>query len=83
MFYPILLFYQASIRGLLLASLDDPYKKICTAISVAVSTIAQHDWPDDWPDLVPFLLSLISDQTKLNAGVSLLLSRPFNVSDIS
>ncbi|KAI3467172.1 hypothetical protein Pfo_023835 [Paulownia fortunei] len=58
---------KASIRGLLLASLDDPFKKICTAVSVAVSTIAQYDWPDDWPELVPFLLSLINDQTKLNA----------------
>ncbi|KAK4430148.1 Importin-9 [Sesamum alatum] len=58
---------KASIRGLLLALLDDPYKKMCTAVSVAVSTIAQYDWPDDWPELVPFLLSLINDQTKLNA----------------
>ncbi|KAL7132572.1 hypothetical protein ABFS83_12G083800 [Erythranthe nasuta] len=58
---------KASVRQLLLASLDDPYKKICTAVSVAVSTIAQYDWPDDWPDLVPFLLSLINDQSKLNA----------------
>ncbi|KAL3824041.1 hypothetical protein ACJIZ3_020070 [Penstemon smallii] len=58
---------KASIRRLLLSSLDDPYRKICTAVSVAVSTIAQYDWPDDWPDLVPFLLSLINDQTKLNA----------------
>ncbi|KAK6133997.1 hypothetical protein DH2020_032259 [Rehmannia glutinosa] len=57
---------KASIRGLLLASLDDPYKKICTAVSMAVS-IAQYDWPDDWPELVPFLLNLINDQTKLNA----------------
>ncbi|KAL2234935.1 UNVERIFIED_CONTAM: Importin-9 [Sesamum indicum] len=58
---------KASIRGLLLALLDDPYKKMCTAVSVAVSTIAQYDWPDDWPELLPFLLSLINDQTKLNA----------------
>lgn len=64
----LLLFYQVSIRGLLLASLDDPNKKICTAVSVAVSIIAQYDWPDDWPELVPFLLSLINDQTKINAG---------------
>ncbi|KAK6134049.1 hypothetical protein DH2020_032194 [Rehmannia glutinosa] len=58
---------KASIRGLLLASLDDPFKKICTAVSMAVSAIAQYDWPDDWPELVPFLLNLINDQTKLNA----------------
>ncbi|KZV50076.1 importin-9 [Dorcoceras hygrometricum] len=58
---------KASIRGILLSLLDDPHKKICTAVSVAVSTIAQYDWPDDWPDLAPFLLSLISDQSKLNA----------------
>ncbi|KAL6573639.1 hypothetical protein OROHE_002098 [Orobanche hederae] len=58
---------KASIKELLLASLDDPSKKICTAVSVAVSTIAHCDWPDDWPELVPSLLSLINDQTKLNA----------------
>ncbi|KAL8533500.1 hypothetical protein ACS0TY_009778 [Phlomoides rotata] len=40
---------------------------ISTAVSVAVSTIAQYDWPDDWPELLPFLLSLLNDQTKLNA----------------
>ncbi|KAL8538248.1 hypothetical protein ACS0TY_000285 [Phlomoides rotata] len=34
-----------SIRGLLLASLEDPHMMICTAVSVAVSTIAQYDWP--------------------------------------
>ncbi|KAL6538867.1 hypothetical protein OROMI_025193 [Orobanche minor] len=58
---------KASIKELLLASLDDPSKKICTAVSVAVSTIAHCDWPDDWPELVPSLLRLINDQTKLNA----------------
>ncbi|XP_073315982.1 uncharacterized protein [Primulina huaijiensis] len=58
---------QASIRGILLSLLDDPQKKICTAVSVAVSTIAQYDWPDFWPDLAPFLLSLINDQSKPNA----------------
>ncbi|XP_073131458.1 uncharacterized protein [Henckelia pumila] len=58
---------KSSIRGILLSLLDDPHKKICTAVSVAVSTIAQYDWPDDWPDLAPFLLSLINDQSKLNA----------------
>lgn len=58
---------KATIRGLLLASLEDTSKKICTAVSVAISAIAQYDWPDDWPELLPFLLSLIHDQTKLNA----------------
>ncbi|XP_073314450.1 uncharacterized protein [Primulina huaijiensis] len=58
---------KASIRGILLSLLDDPQKKICTAVSVAVSTIAQYDWPENWPDLAPFLLSLINDQSKLNA----------------
>ncbi|GFQ01727.1 importin-9 [Phtheirospermum japonicum] len=59
---------KASIRGLLIASLDDPSKKICTAVSVALSTIAHYDWPDEWPELLPFLLNLINDQTKLNAA---------------
>ncbi|KAL2542771.1 ARM repeat superfamily protein [Abeliophyllum distichum] len=58
---------KESIRGLLLSSLDDPYRKICTAVSVAVASIAQYDWPDNWPELMPFLISLIHDQTKKNA----------------
>ncbi|CAA0828812.1 ARM repeat superfamily protein [Striga hermonthica] len=58
---------KAAVKGLLLALLDDPSKKICTAVSVAVSAIAHYDWPEDWPELVPFLLSLINDQSKLNA----------------
>ncbi|KAL8540576.1 hypothetical protein ACS0TY_001996 [Phlomoides rotata] len=52
-----------SIGGLLLASLEDPHMMICIAVSVSVSTIAQYDWPE----LLPFLLSLLNDQTKLNA----------------
>ncbi|GER31907.1 importin beta-2 subunit family protein [Striga asiatica] len=58
---------KAAVKGLLLSLLDDPSKKICTAVSVAVSAIAQYDWPEDWPELVPFLLNLINDQSKLNA----------------
>ncbi|KAL8464057.1 hypothetical protein ACS0TY_033832 [Phlomoides rotata] len=59
---------QVSIRGLLLASLEDPHKMICTAVSVAISTITQYDWPDDWPELLPFFLSLLNDQTKFKAA---------------
>ncbi|XP_074383477.1 uncharacterized protein LOC141725016 isoform X3 [Apium graveolens] len=55
------------IKSLLLLSLDDNHKKICTAISMAVASVAQYDWPEDWPDLLPFLLKLINDQTNLNA----------------
>ncbi|KAK1389897.1 importin-9 [Heracleum sosnowskyi] len=55
------------IRSLLLLSLDDNHKKICTAISMAVASVAHYDWPEDWPDLLPFLLKLINDQTNLNA----------------
>ncbi|RVW45494.1 Importin-9 [Vitis vinifera] len=54
------------IRRLLLLSLDDSNRKICTAISMAVSSIAHYDWPEDWPDLLPFLLKLINDQTNIN-----------------
>lgn len=57
---------KAVIRRHLLLSLDDSHKKICTAISMAVASIAQYDWPGDWPDLMPFLLKLINDQTNLN-----------------
>ncbi|KAI9085691.1 hypothetical protein K1719_032297 [Acacia pycnantha] len=54
------------IREILLLALDDSHKKICTAISMAVASIAEYDWPDFWPDLLPFLLRLISDQANLN-----------------
>ncbi|KAM4109208.1 hypothetical protein ACB094_03G102800 [Castanea mollissima] len=54
------------IRRLLLMSLDDPQRKICTAISMAVASIAVYDWPEEWPDLLPFLLKLISDQSNMN-----------------
>ncbi|XP_048228951.1 importin-9 isoform X3 [Ricinus communis] len=60
-----ILLYQAKKR-LLVASLDDSHKKICTAISMAIASIAMYDWPEGWPDLMPSLLKLISDQTNIN-----------------
>ncbi|KAG1326960.1 importin-9 [Cocos nucifera] len=53
------------IRQLLLPSLDDSHGKIRTAVSMAVVSIAQYDWPEDWPELLPFLLKLISDQSNI------------------
>ncbi|KAL3510909.1 hypothetical protein ACH5RR_030310 [Cinchona calisaya] len=58
---------KATIRRLLLASIDDPHKKICTAVSMAVASVAHYDWPEDWPDLLPLLLKLINDQNNVNA----------------
>lgn len=57
-----------AIRKFLLLSLDDSYRKICTAVSVAVAAIAVYDWPEDWPDLLPQLLKLINDQTNMSGG---------------
>ncbi|PON44541.1 Coatomer beta subunit [Parasponia andersonii] len=57
---------KARIRRLLLLSLDDSYRKMCTAISMAIASIAVQDWPEDWPDLLPYLLKLINDQTNRN-----------------
>ncbi|OMO75449.1 hypothetical protein CCACVL1_16170 [Corchorus capsularis] len=54
------------IRGLLLSTVDDPSRKLCTAISMAISSIAVYDWPESWPDLLPFLLKLIGDQSNMN-----------------
>ncbi|XP_043813224.1 importin-9 isoform X2 [Manihot esculenta] len=54
------------IRRLLLASLDDSHRKICTAISMAIASIATYEWPEGWPDLLPSLLKLITDQTNMN-----------------
>lgn len=61
-------FYQEAIRRLLLTLLDDPHRKVCTAISMAVASIAHYDWPEDWPDLLPTLINWIVDQTNMNAG---------------
>lgn len=52
-----------------MGSLDDSHRKICTAISMDISSIATYDWPEEWPELVPFLLKLISDQTNTNGGM--------------
>ncbi|CAI8595631.1 unnamed protein product [Vicia faba] len=54
------------IRKMLLLALDDPHRKICTAIGMAVASIAMYDWPELWSDLLPFLLNLINNQTNLN-----------------
>ncbi|KAM3269408.1 importin-9 [Capsicum chacoense] len=58
---------KVAIRGLLLPLLDDPHRKICTAIGMAVASIAHYDWPEEWPDLLPSLVKCISDQTNMNA----------------
>ncbi|XP_038707498.1 importin-9 [Tripterygium wilfordii] len=57
---------KAVIRRILLLSLDDCHRKISTAISIAVASIAVYEWREEWPDLLPFLLKLINDQTNLN-----------------
>ncbi|CAN4124710.1 unnamed protein product [Withania somnifera] len=57
---------KVAIRGLLLPLLDDPHRKICTAIGMAVASIAHYDWPEDWPDLLPSLMKCIIDQTNMN-----------------
>ncbi|KAG5603718.1 hypothetical protein H5410_025210 [Solanum commersonii] len=58
---------KVAIRDLLLPLLDDPHRKICTAIGMAVASIAHYDWPEDWPDLLPSLMKCITDQTNMNA----------------
>ncbi|XP_058114945.1 uncharacterized protein LOC131257969 isoform X2 [Magnolia sinica] len=57
---------KEAVRRLLLQALDDPHGKICTAVGMAVASIAHYDWPEDWPDLLPLLLRLISDQANMN-----------------
>ncbi|KAL2904940.1 Importin-9 [Bienertia sinuspersici] len=54
------------IRRLLLLCLDDSHRKICTAVSMAVASIAHYDWPEDWPELLPFLMKLIKDQANMS-----------------
>lgn len=57
-----------------MGSLDDSHRKICTAISMDISSIATYDWPEEWPELLPFLLKLISDQNNINGGIFLFSS---------
>lgn len=52
-----------------MGSLDDSHRKMCTAISMDISSIATYDWPEEWPELLPFLLKLISDQNNINGGI--------------
>ncbi|KAL5974466.1 hypothetical protein ACLOJK_031131 [Asimina triloba] len=57
---------EEAIRQYLLQALDDPHGKICTAVGMAVASIANYDWPEDWPNLLPVLLKLISNQADMN-----------------
>ncbi|KAF6170576.1 hypothetical protein GIB67_000511 [Kingdonia uniflora] len=57
---------KAHIRELLIQSLDDPHGKVCTAIGMAVASIAHYDCSENWPDLLPVLVKLISDQNNMN-----------------
>lgn len=72
--------YQDFVRRLLLLSLDDSNRKICTAISMAVASIAVYDWPEGWPDLLPFLLKLMNDQRNMNGGTVLYLDQQLHIS---
>jgi hypothetical protein len=68
------LHHQDIIRRMLLLTLDDPHRKICTAIGMAVASIAAYDWPELWSDLLPFLLNLINNQANLNGGKHFILT---------
>ncbi|XP_022957048.1 importin-9 [Cucurbita moschata] len=57
---------KAAIRQLLLLTLDDSHRKICTAISMAVASIAIYDWPEEWPELLPCLLNLMNNRINVN-----------------
>ncbi|KAJ8637202.1 hypothetical protein MRB53_011469 [Persea americana] len=57
---------KVAVRNLLLLALDDPHGKICTAVGMAIASIAHYDWLEDWPNLLPLLLKLINDQTNMN-----------------
>ncbi|KMZ71141.1 Importin beta-2 subunit family protein [Zostera marina] len=57
---------KATIRQLLMLSMDDRIKRIRTVIAMVVTLIVNYDWPEEWPELLPHLLKLISDQTNVN-----------------
>lgn len=63
---------QATIRQLLMLSMDDRIKRIRTVIAMVVTLIVNYDWPEEWPELLPHLLKLISDQTNVNGGMLLI-----------
>ena len=47
---------KASVRAALPKGLADPSTRMRTAISMAIASIAQWDWPDDWPTLMNELI---------------------------
>lgn len=70
------------IRRLLLLCLDDSHRKICTAVSMAVASIAHYEWPEEWPELLPFLMKLINDQTNMNGVLGALRCLALIAADI-
>ncbi|KAJ5800204.1 uncharacterized protein N7518_002272 [Penicillium psychrosexuale] len=54
---------KSSVRQalLVLATNDNPQRKVKNSASFAVSKIASADFPDDWPELLPSLLSIINN----------------------
>ena len=50
--------------------LGDPLGKIRTAVGMAISTIAQSDWPDAWPELTGTLLGIIRERSSADLGAS-------------
>ncbi|KAL8137791.1 hypothetical protein V2J09_003792 [Rumex salicifolius] len=54
------------VRGILLSLLNNSHRKISTAISMAVASIANYDWPVDWPDFMPFMIKMLNDPTNIH-----------------
>ena len=47
---------KAAVRAALPSGLTDPAPRIRTAVSMAIASVAQWDWPDEWPDLMRHLI---------------------------
>jgi hypothetical protein len=49
-------------------ALADPERKVRTAVSMAISAIAEFDFPQDWPGLLEVLVGVIKDKSNPNLG---------------
>lgn len=63
---------KASIRESILSNFHEPEKQIAVHLSVIISKIARHDWPNHWTQLMPTLMNAVKSDDGLTQQVALL-----------
>ena len=59
---------KAAVRAALPSGLTDPSTRIRTALSMAIASIAECDWPERWPSLMRELIAPLQASTAESAG---------------